>query len=36
MKIKFSLDDNLFLNKVLKLHGLRIAVRSVFQGDNRY
>ena len=31
MKIKFDSDDNLLLNKILKLHGLTIIVRSVFQ-----
>ena len=33
MKIKFSSDDNLPLNKILKLHMLTIIVRSVFQGN---
>ena len=36
IKIKFNLDDNLPLNKVLKLHDLIIAVRSVFQEDSKY
>ena len=36
MKIKFSSDDNLPLNKILKLHMLKIVVRSVFQEDNKY
>ena len=31
MKIKFSSDDNLSLNKILKLHILTIIVRSVFE-----
>ena len=35
MKIKFNSDDNLPLNKILKLHNLTIVVRSVFQ-ENRY
>ena len=36
MKIKFNSDDNLPLNKVLKLHNSTIVVRSVFQEDNKY
>ena len=36
MKIKFNSDDNLSLNKILKLHNLTIFVRSVFQEDNKY
>ena len=36
MKIKFNSDDNLSLNKLLKLHMLTIIVRSVFQEDNKY
>ena len=36
MKIKFNSDDNLSLNKLLKLHNLTITVRSVFQGGNKY
>ena len=36
MKIKFNSDDNLSLNKIIKLHNLTIIVRSVFQEDNRY
>ena len=35
MKIKFNSDDNLLLNKTLKLHNLTIVVSSVFQEDNR-
>ena len=31
MKIKFNSDDNLPLNKILKLRNLTIAVRSVFK-----
>ena len=30
MKIKFSSDDNLPLNKILKIHNLTIIVRSIF------
>ena len=35
MKIKFSSDDNLPLNKILKLHMLTIIVRSVFEEDGK-
>ena len=35
MEIKFNSDDNLPLNKILKLHNLTIIVRSVFQEDNK-
>ena len=35
MKIKFNLDDNLLLNKVLKLHNLIIVVRSAFEKDKK-
>ena len=33
MKIKFNSDDDLPLNKILKLHMLTIIVRSVFEDD---
>ena len=36
MKIKFNSDDNLPLNKILKLCNLTIVVRSVFQEDDKY
>ena len=36
MKIKFNSDDNLPLNKLLKLHNLTIVARSVFQEENKY
>ena len=36
MKIKFNSDDNLPLNKILKLHNIIIVIRSVFQEDNKY
>ena len=36
MKIKFNSDDNLPLNKMLKLHMLTVIVRSVFEEDGRY
>ena len=35
MKIKLNSDDNLALNKILKLHMLTVIVRSVFQEDNK-
>ena len=31
MKIKFDTDDNLPLNKTLKLHNMTIVIRSVFE-----
>ena len=36
MKIKFNLDDNLPLNKTLKLHFLTIIFRSVFAENGKY
>ena len=36
MKIKFNSDDDLHLNKILKLHMLTIIVRSVFEEDGKY
>ena len=36
MKITFNSDDNLPLNKPLKLHNLTIVFRSVFQEDHKY
>ena len=36
MKIKINSDDNLSLNKMLKLHLLRVIVRSVFGKDGKY
>ena len=36
MKLKFNSDDDLSLNKILKLHNLTIIVRSVFQEDGKY
>ena len=36
MKIKFNSDDDLPLNKILKLHNLTIIVRSVFEEDGKY
>ena len=36
MKIKFSSDDNLPLNKIIKLRMLTAIVRSVFEEDSKY
>ena len=36
MKINFNSDENLPLNKILKLHNLTIIVRSVFEEDDKY
>ena len=36
MKIKFNTDDNLPLNKPLKLHLLTIIVRCVFEEDSKF
>ena len=36
MKMKFSSDDDLTLNKILKLHVLTIIVRSVLEEDGKY
>ena len=36
MKIQFNSDDDLLLNKILKLHNLTIIVRSVFEEDGKY
>ena len=36
MKIKFNFDDNLPLNKILKLRVLTIIIRNVFEKDNKY
>ena len=36
MKIKFNSDDNLPLNKILKIHNMTIVIRSAFQEDNKY
>ena len=36
MKINFHSDNNLTLNKILKLHMLTVVVRSVFEEDNKY
>ena len=36
MKIKYNIDDNLPLNKMPKLHMLKVIVRSVFEEDDKY
>ena len=36
MKIRFEPDDNLSLNKTLKVHMLTVIVRSVFEEDFKY
>ena len=36
MKIKFDTDDNLPLNKTLKLHNMTIVIRSVFEEDGKF
>ena len=36
MKIKFSSDDDVTLNKILKLHMLTIISRLVFEQDGKY
>ena len=36
MKIKFNSDDDLLLNKILKLHMLTIIVRTVFEEDGKH
>ena len=36
MKIKFNSDDNLPLNKTLKLQNITINIRSVFEANGKY
>ena len=36
MKIKLNTDDNLLLNKPLKLHLLTIIVRCIFEEDGKF
>ena len=36
MKIKLNSDDDLSLNKKIRLHNLTIIVRSVFEEDSKY
>ena len=35
MKIKFNSNDNLPLNKPLKVHNMTITIRSVFEKDGK-
>ena len=35
-KVKFNSDDDLKLNKILKLHNLTIIVRSIVEEDGKY
>ena len=36
MKIKFDSDDDLPINKTLKLHNMIIVVRSVFEDKGKF
>ena len=36
MKIKFDSDDNISLNKILKLRVLAIIIRNIFEKDSKY
>ena len=36
MKIKFNSDDNLPLNKILKLHNITIVIRNVFEEHGKF
>ena len=36
LQIKFNSDDNLPLNEILKLHNMKILIRSVCQEDGKY
>ena len=36
MKIKFNSDDNLTLNKTIKLHNMAIVIRSVFEEHGKF
>ena len=36
IKIKHDTEDNLPLNKTLKLHKMTIVIRSVFEGDGKF
>ena len=36
MKIKFDTDNNLSLNKTMKLHNMAIIIRSVFEEDDKF
>ena len=36
MKINFDTDDNLLLNKSLKLHNMTVVTRYVFEEDGKF
>ena len=36
MKIKFVWDDDLPLNKTIEIHNLTVAIRAIFQENNKY
>ena len=36
IKTKFNSDDNVILNKTLKLHNLTIVVRFIFQAESKH
>ena len=36
MKIKFNSDDNLALNKAIRIHNATIVSRAVFRENNKY
>ena len=36
MKMEFDSDDNLHLNKILRIHNMNIVIRSIFQEANKY
>ena len=36
MKIKFNSDDNLALNKIVKLRMVTIVVRSIFEENGKF
>ena len=36
MKIKFNSDDNLPLNKTLKIYHMTIVIRFIFEEDGKY
>ena len=36
MRIKFNSDDDLSLNKILKLHNVTVIVRSVFEENDKF
>ena len=36
MKIKFNLDDELPLNKMIKIPSMIIVIRAIFHENNKY